>query len=35
MKEYGKAEVELRRLLEMYPDSEFVGEAKRMLEKLK
>ncbi|GEM_PF-3002566 len=35
LKEYGKAEVELRRLLEMYPDSEFVDEAKRMLEKLK
>ena len=35
LKEYGKAEVELRKFLEMYPDSEFVDEVNRMLEKLR
>ncbi len=35
LKNYGKAEVELKKLVENYPESEFVKEAKVMLEKIK
>ncbi len=35
LKEYGKAEIELRKFLSMYPNSEFINKAKEMLEKLK
>lgn len=35
LKEYGKAEIELRKFLRMYPNSEFINKAKEMLEKLK
>ena len=35
LKEYGKAEMELRKLIENYPESEYVEKAKEMLERLK